>query len=300
MLRFLGDASKPSELSTAIAPATSAPPPEVAPSTPVPAPPRRRSAASQPVRGEALVAAVVGVVADRTGYPADMLDLDLDLEADLSIDSIKRVEIVGELAERIGLDARTHDGVDDAALEALRPAAHPPQDRRLDRRARVRPAIHRGGRGDRGAGARRRGVARAADDGRAAHGEQCRASPSPRDVRAGSRARRSSSPTTVAASAPRWRHGSSSGVPPSRSWPPTALPALPTSELLAGADALIRLRALHPAGGEDPLRSTRSPRSPGGSLRCSAERPPWSSRRRAAALGAPTPQASASPAWRRR
>jgi NAD(P)-dependent dehydrogenase (short-subunit alcohol dehydrogenase family)/acyl carrier protein len=62
---------------------------------------------------------VLQLVADRTGYPTDMLDPDLDLEADLSIDSIKRIEIIGDLAERIGLDAQGDDGIDDAALEAL-------------------------------------------------------------------------------------------------------------------------------------------------------------------------------------
>jgi len=41
---------------------------------------------------------VVGVIARRTGYPPDMIDPDLDLEADLSVDSIKRTEIAGELA----------------------------------------------------------------------------------------------------------------------------------------------------------------------------------------------------------
>ena len=42
------------------------------------------------------------IVSERTGYPPEMLDLDLDLEADLSIDSIKRVEILGALDERLG------------------------------------------------------------------------------------------------------------------------------------------------------------------------------------------------------
>ena len=35
------------------------------------------------------------IVSERTGYPPEMLDLDLDIEADLGIDSIKRVEILG-------------------------------------------------------------------------------------------------------------------------------------------------------------------------------------------------------------
>ena len=34
------------------------------------------------------------IVADKTGYPTDMLETDMDLEADLGIDSIKRVEIL--------------------------------------------------------------------------------------------------------------------------------------------------------------------------------------------------------------
>ncbi|SEQ95763.1 NAD(P)-dependent dehydrogenase, short-chain alcohol dehydrogenase family, partial [Solimonas aquatica] len=38
---------------------------------------------------------LIGIVAERTGYPTEMLSLDADLEADLGIDSIKRVEIIG-------------------------------------------------------------------------------------------------------------------------------------------------------------------------------------------------------------
>jgi acyl transferase domain-containing protein/NAD(P)H-dependent flavin oxidoreductase YrpB (nitropropane dioxygenase family) len=56
-----------------------------------------------------LLSVVVGVVADRTGYPVDMIEPDLDLEADLSIDSIKRAEIAGELAIRLGLDTSLGD-----------------------------------------------------------------------------------------------------------------------------------------------------------------------------------------------
>ncbi len=49
--------------------------------------------------GDELFDQLIQIVADRTGYPSDMLELDLDLEADLGIDSIKRVEIVGALRE---------------------------------------------------------------------------------------------------------------------------------------------------------------------------------------------------------
>jgi acyl carrier protein len=41
------------------------------------------------------------IVSDRTGYPADMLDLNSDLEADLGIDSIKRIEILGGLRDAL-------------------------------------------------------------------------------------------------------------------------------------------------------------------------------------------------------
>jgi acyl transferase domain-containing protein/NAD(P)H-dependent flavin oxidoreductase YrpB (nitropropane dioxygenase family) len=46
------------------------------------------------------------IVRDRTGYPIETLGLDLDLEADLGIDSIKRVEILGKLRDEFpGLKA---------------------------------------------------------------------------------------------------------------------------------------------------------------------------------------------------
>ncbi len=41
------------------------------------------------------------VVADKTGYPVDMLELSMDMEADLGIDSIKRVEILGAVQDQI-------------------------------------------------------------------------------------------------------------------------------------------------------------------------------------------------------
>ncbi|MEL7248296.1 MAG: beta-ketoacyl synthase N-terminal-like domain-containing protein [Bacteroidota bacterium] len=40
------------------------------------------------------------VVSEKTGYPAEMLDLSMDMEADLGIDSIKRVEIFGAMTEQ--------------------------------------------------------------------------------------------------------------------------------------------------------------------------------------------------------
>src|SRR5690606_8516291 len=44
---------------------------------------------------------MLAVVAEKTGYPAEMLDLNMALEADLGIDSIKRVEIRSAIEERV-------------------------------------------------------------------------------------------------------------------------------------------------------------------------------------------------------
>lgn len=43
---------------------------------------------------------LVELVAEKTGYPADMLEPTMDVEADLGIDSIKRMQIMGALRER--------------------------------------------------------------------------------------------------------------------------------------------------------------------------------------------------------
>ncbi len=42
---------------------------------------------------EAIQARVLEIVAEKTGYPKEMLDLDLDLEADLGIDTVKQAEM---------------------------------------------------------------------------------------------------------------------------------------------------------------------------------------------------------------
>ena len=56
------------------------------------------------------------VVAEKTGYPVEMLALEMDLEADLGVDSIKRVEILSSMRERApGLPE-----VDAGAMASLR------------------------------------------------------------------------------------------------------------------------------------------------------------------------------------
>ncbi|MGI2903623.1 beta-ketoacyl synthase N-terminal-like domain-containing protein [Tolypothrix sp. VBCCA 56010] len=46
-----------------------------------------------------LGATLLAITSDKTGYPVEMLELDMDMEADLGIDSIKRVEILGAMQE---------------------------------------------------------------------------------------------------------------------------------------------------------------------------------------------------------
>ena len=41
------------------------------------------------------------VVSEKTGYPAEMLELSMELEADLGVDSIKRVEILSAMQDRV-------------------------------------------------------------------------------------------------------------------------------------------------------------------------------------------------------
>ncbi|MFD7717249.1 phosphopantetheine-binding protein, partial [Streptomyces sp. NPDC059814] len=84
----------------------------------------------------AVLEALLGVVAEKTGYPAEMLEPGMDLEADLGIDSIKRVQILGALQERFPVsgdvdperlgELRTLDDVAGFLSSASAPAAAAP------------------------------------------------------------------------------------------------------------------------------------------------------------------------------
>ena len=69
--------------------------PTVAPSMP--------AGVAEPAAAPATVdlhALMMEVVSDKTGYPTEMLTLEMELESDLGIDSIKRVEILSAMTER--------------------------------------------------------------------------------------------------------------------------------------------------------------------------------------------------------
>ena len=97
---------------TASTPMPSAP--SISPATPtsIPTPSTPAPSSSAPVTEPAPVASaeplavdmttlLLGVVSDRTGYPVEMLGRDMELESDLGIDSIKRVEILSAMQDLV-------------------------------------------------------------------------------------------------------------------------------------------------------------------------------------------------------
>ncbi|HEY1064643.1 MAG TPA: SDR family NAD(P)-dependent oxidoreductase [Pirellulales bacterium] len=99
-------ASAPAVPAPVAAPVTA--PAPVAAATPVAAVPAAPAAAKPSL--ESITAKLLDLVSERTGYPKEMLGLDLDLEADLGVDSIKRVEILSTLAEGLGAGGNAGDG----------------------------------------------------------------------------------------------------------------------------------------------------------------------------------------------
>ncbi|MEV6105004.1 acyltransferase domain-containing protein [Streptomyces sp. NPDC051940] len=142
-LRTDGDAEAPIPVAPAAAPAAQqAPAPSVAPAAPVVVPhtavpfeaapavqaagvaqaplPHGNGVAPLPQAGgvaqppspqspDAIVATLQQIYADRLGYPIEAMDPDADLEGDLGVDSLKRMEILGTLTDRFDL----HHVVDD-------------------------------------------------------------------------------------------------------------------------------------------------------------------------------------------
>ncbi|VTU00048.1 polyketide-type polyunsaturated fatty acid synthase : Erythronolide synthase OS=Geobacter uraniireducens (strain Rf4) GN=Gura_2012 PE=4 SV=1: ketoacyl-synt: Ketoacyl-synt_C: Acyl_transf_1: PP-binding: KR: PS-DH [Gemmataceae bacterium] len=85
------------------APVQAQPPAAVAPPPPAPAPkPAPQPApAPKPKADDRIAATLLSVVSEKTGYPVESLDLSLSLDGDLGVDSIKRVEILSALQERL-------------------------------------------------------------------------------------------------------------------------------------------------------------------------------------------------------
>lgn len=81
-------------------PVAAAPAPAPTPATPLSAP-APAAPASAGLGSAELTELLLAVVADRTGYPAEMLSMEMELEGDLGIDSIKRVEILSAMQDEV-------------------------------------------------------------------------------------------------------------------------------------------------------------------------------------------------------
>ncbi len=62
--------------------------------------------ASSSLDFEAVKTQILAMVSEKTGYPPDMLDLDLDLEADLGIDTVKQAELFAAIRTHYGIPRR--------------------------------------------------------------------------------------------------------------------------------------------------------------------------------------------------
>jgi acyl transferase domain-containing protein/acyl carrier protein len=71
---------------------------EAAPPAPTPPPALEVSRGADPVQER-----ILALVTAKTGYPSEMLDLDLDLEADLGIDTVKQAELFASVREEWGI-----------------------------------------------------------------------------------------------------------------------------------------------------------------------------------------------------
>ncbi|WP_428054258.1 SDR family NAD(P)-dependent oxidoreductase [Candidatus Avelusimicrobium facis] len=142
-------AAQPAPVATPAAVVTPAPAPApvaAAPAAqPAPAPAPAAAPKAQGALDEASVTKeIVAMVAEKTGYPEDMLDLDLDMEADLGIDTVKQAELFAAMREHYGIAqmegiqlkdyptirhcinfALTYAGKPAAAPAAAQPAAAP-------------------------------------------------------------------------------------------------------------------------------------------------------------------------------
>src|SRR5208337_4477514 len=89
----LAPGKSPAPATVAVAAAT-APTATAEVSAPTPAAPTQSGDA-----GESVKERILDLAVEKTGYPRDMLDLDLDLEADLGVDTVKQAEMFAAIRE---------------------------------------------------------------------------------------------------------------------------------------------------------------------------------------------------------
>jgi NAD(P)-dependent dehydrogenase (short-subunit alcohol dehydrogenase family)/acyl carrier protein len=84
-------------------PVQAAPIPAAIPAASTPA---ANTAATPGLDHESIKNKVLTIVSEKTGYPTDMLDLELDLEADLGIDTVKQAELFATVRETYSIPRR--------------------------------------------------------------------------------------------------------------------------------------------------------------------------------------------------
>jgi acyl transferase domain-containing protein len=91
-------------------------PPELEPE---PAPMEPAHTAPDPEPAADLTALVLSVVADKTGYPVDILAPHMELEADLGLDSITRAQIAGALGSKFPMLEQRAQSIELSALQTV-------------------------------------------------------------------------------------------------------------------------------------------------------------------------------------
>ncbi len=103
VIRFVYE-KRPDLSETVVSPSTAvakpAPPVEVTAPVAEVAPPTVTTAVpAQPSADSSVKQRILALMVEKTGYPEDMLDLDLDLEADLGVDTVKQAEMFAAIRE---------------------------------------------------------------------------------------------------------------------------------------------------------------------------------------------------------
>lgn len=82
--------------------------------------PKPAASAANELNRDTLTSGLLGLVSEHTGYPTDMLGLEQDVEADLGIDSIKRVEIFVAFQKQLPAEVVTKLKSDKAQITRIR------------------------------------------------------------------------------------------------------------------------------------------------------------------------------------
>ena len=106
VIQFMQEATAPAESQTVVEANAEAEHEAEAVQAEQPAPVQAASPAAPADRMEEVKSYVLSAVAEKTGYPVEMLDLDLDLEGDLGIDTVKQAELFATIRTHYDIPRR--------------------------------------------------------------------------------------------------------------------------------------------------------------------------------------------------